>query len=104
MVNGSPMTVPAFIGIDQEANRIAALHTHDATGLIHVESPEKNAKYSLEQFLTVWGMPAGADARCKFFNAKAPCTLTVTSKDSGKADLGVRLVDLDELTLTVTST
>ena len=103
MVNGAPMVVPAFIGIDQEANKIAALHTHDATGLIHVESPEKNAKYTLEQFLTVWGMPAGADARCAFFNAKAPCTLAVTSKESGKVGLDVRLVDQDELTLTVTS-
>ncbi|MEP6622984.1 MAG: hypothetical protein ABJC79_00945 [Acidimicrobiia bacterium] len=104
MVNGAPMTVPTFIGIDQEAIRIATLHTHDATGLIHVESPEKNAKYTLEQFLTVWGMPAGADARCTFFSAQAPCTLAVTSKDSGKSGLEVRLVDQDELTLTVTST
>jgi hypothetical protein len=102
-VDGAPLKVPAFIGIDQQANRIAALHTHDDSGLIHVESPEKNAKYTLEQFLTVWGMPAGADARCTFFGAKAPCTLTVTSKDSGKVGLDVRLVDQDELTLTVTS-
>src|SRR3954454_23108938 len=36
-VNGVPLQVPAFIGIDQEANRIAALHTHDDSGLIHVE-------------------------------------------------------------------
>ncbi len=102
-VNGAPLTVPASIGIDQETNQIAALHTHDDTGLIHVESPEKHAKYTLQQFLTVWGMPAGADARCTSFSANAPCTVTVTSKDSGKVGLDVRLVDQDELTLTVTS-
>ena len=102
-VNGTSMTVPAFIGIDQDLNRIAALHTHDDTGLIHVESPEKNAKYTLNQFLTVWGMPADAAGQCAFFNAKPPCTVTVTSKDSGKVGLDVTLADQDTLTLTVTS-
>ena len=103
-VNGEPMDVPAGIGIDAETNRIAALHTHDATGLIHVESPEKNAKYTLNQFLTVWGMPADTAGKCAFFNAQAPCTLTVTSKDEGAVGLDVILADQDELTLTVTST
>jgi len=102
-VNGQAMEVPAGIGIDEASNRIAALHTHDATGLIHVESPEKNAKYTLDQFLTVWGMPADAAGRCAFFSAKPPCTVTVTSKDSGKVGLDVTLSDQDTLTLTVTS-
>jgi hypothetical protein len=103
-VNGQAIEVPAGIGIDTDANRIAALHTHDATGLIHVESPEKHAKYTLGQFLTVWGMPADAAGQCVFFNAKPPCTVTVTSKDSGTVGLDVTLADQDELTLTVTST
>ncbi len=103
-VGGKTLEVPAGIGIDQDANRIAALHTHDATGEIHVESPEKNAKYTLDQFLTVWGMPADAPGRCTFFKATSPCTVTVTSKDSGKVGLDVTLVDQDTLTLTITST
>ena len=103
-VNRKATEVPAGIGIDSDANRIAALHTHDTTGEIHVESPQKSAKYTLDQFLTVWGMPASADGRCTFFNATAPCTVAVTSKDSGKVGLDVILKDLDTLTLTVTST
>ena len=103
-VNRKALEVPAGIGIDSDANRIAALHTHDTTGEIHVESPQKSAKYTLDQFLTVWGMPASADGRCTFFNATAPCTVAVTSKDSGKVGLDVILKDLDTLTLTVTST
>ena len=103
-VGGKALEVPAGIGIDSDANRIAALHTHDATGEIHVESPQKNAKYTLDQFLTVWGMPTDADGRCTFFNATTPCTVAVTSKDAGKVRLDVILKDQDTLTLTVTST
>ena len=74
------------------------------TGEIHVESPQKNAKYTLDQFLTVWGIPTGADGRCTFFNATAPCTVAVTSKDAGTVGVDVVLKDQDTLTLTVTST
>ena len=102
-VDEKVLEVPSGIGIDQDANRIAALHTHDTTGEIHVESPQKNAKYTLDQFLTVWGMPAGAGGQCTFFNATAPCTVAVKSKDSGKAGLNVTLTDQDTLTLTITS-
>jgi hypothetical protein len=103
-VNGKQKTVPAFIGIDTASGKIAALHTHDSSGLIHLESAKENDDYTLEQFLTVWGMPADAAGRCAFFGATSPCTLTVTSKDSGKVGLDVKLKDYDTLTLTVTST
>ena len=103
-VNGKQKTVPAFIGIDQASGKIAALHTHDSSGLIHLESAKENDDYTLEQFLTVWGMPADAAGRCAFFGAASPCTLSVTSKDSGKVPLDVKLKDYDTLTLTVTST
>ena len=81
-VNGKKQTVPAFIGIDADSGKIAALHTHDASGLIHLESAKENDDYTLEQFLTVWGMPKDAAGRCAFFGATNPCTITVTSKDS----------------------
>ena len=67
--------VPAFIGIDTASGKIAALHTHDASGLIHLESAKENDDYTLEQFLTVWGMPKDAAGRCAFFGATSPCTL-----------------------------
>ena len=103
-VNGKSFEVPALIGIDEASNHIAALHTHDTSGLIHVESPKKNDSYTLRQFLTVWGMPADPAGQCSFFHATSPCTITVTSKDSGPASLDVVLVDHDTLTLKATST
>ena len=60
-VNGRRVTVPAYIGIDPSQSFLAALHTHDNTGIMHVESPTA-ASYTLGQFFAVWGVRL--DARC----------------------------------------
>ena len=53
-VHGHPVEVPANIGIDPSVG-IAVLHTHDATGVIHVESPERR-DFTLGDFFDVWGV------------------------------------------------
>jgi hypothetical protein len=53
LVNGQPVTVPQEIGIDNNASTISALHTHDTTGIVHVESPVP-ADFTLGQFFTEW--------------------------------------------------
>jgi hypothetical protein len=57
--NGKPVTVPAEIGIDGSAQKISPLHTHDTTGVIHVESPTQ-AQFSLGQFFTEWQVSVSA--------------------------------------------
>jgi hypothetical protein len=42
-----------FVGMGQG---IYWLHTHDATGIIHVESPDARV-YTLGQFFDIWGQP-----------------------------------------------
>ena len=54
-VNGKQIPVPANIGIEPEATSLASLHTHDATGVIHIESSEKYP-FTLGQFFTIWGV------------------------------------------------
>ena len=54
-VNGKPVTVPADIGINYIAKFISPLHTHDAAGIIHVESDEVR-DFTLGQFFDVWGV------------------------------------------------
>ena len=54
-VNGQQVPVPAKIGIEPEATSMASLHTHDSTGLIHIESSEKYP-FTLGQFFTIWGV------------------------------------------------
>jgi hypothetical protein len=53
-VDGGKVAVPAGIGIDPAVG-FAPLHTHDASGVIHVESPTVRT-YTLGQFFAVWGV------------------------------------------------
>lgn len=61
---GEQIAVPLGIGIvnPRAMNGFAGgsalywLHTHDATGIIHVESPDART-YTLGQFFDIWGRP-----------------------------------------------
>jgi hypothetical protein len=65
-VSGASRTVPAGIGIpgpQQVQNGFVVggkclywLHTHDTTGIIHIESPVQRV-YTLGQFFDIWGQP-----------------------------------------------
>jgi hypothetical protein len=56
-VKGRRVTVRAGIGIGIQGLRVffSPLHTHDSTGVVHVESPVVKT-FSLGQFLAVWGV------------------------------------------------
>jgi hypothetical protein len=53
-LDGKKVAVPAFIGINDGAF-ITQLHTHDSSGIIHVEAG-KSFPYTLGQFFGVWGV------------------------------------------------
>jgi hypothetical protein len=57
--NGRQIPVPANIGIDptQDSMQMAGLHTHDASGTIHVEGVSGPR---LGQFFGIWGVPLSA--------------------------------------------
>ena len=54
-VNGKPVSVPAGIGINMDDRFISQLHTHDVSGVIHVESDQVR-DFTLGQFFDVWGL------------------------------------------------
>lgn len=64
--SGARQAVPAGIGIPGPQQVVGSfveggkclywLHTHDATGVIHVESPVQRV-YTLGQFFDIWGQP-----------------------------------------------
>lgn len=60
-VNGKRVTVPALVGINPGANYLTELHTHDKSGVIHVESAVKK-DYTLGQVVAEWGVRL--DAHC----------------------------------------
>ena len=53
-VNGKKEPVPANIGI-YDGQFLTELHTHDSSGIMHVESPTKRT-FDLAQFIGVWGV------------------------------------------------
>jgi len=56
-VSGKQIQIPQFIGVVPTANNSSCLywiHTHDASGVIHVESPELR-QYVLGNFFDIWG-------------------------------------------------
>lgn len=64
-VDGKPVTIPADIGFsfsaDGKPDGISSLHTHDESGIIHIEAPVAGETYRLSQLLAEWGVLDGTD-------------------------------------------
>lgn len=60
-VDGREVAAPTDIGISRADGFLAPIHTHDATGIIHVESPVVR-DFTLGVFFDVWGVRF--DAHC----------------------------------------
>ena len=74
-VNGKHMPVPANIGI-YDGQFLTELHTHDATGLMHVESPVAT-NFTLGQFFGVWGVRLNADCVGGYCQQVTPWTVYI---------------------------
>jgi hypothetical protein len=59
LFEGQRVPLAANTGIDPNGQFISPLHTHDATGIIHVESPTVRT-FTLGQFFDVWGVSLSA--------------------------------------------
>jgi hypothetical protein len=57
-VNGLLVPLPADIGIDAAKGIETSMHTHDGTGIIHMEAP-RPFRYTLGDFFAVWGVKLG---------------------------------------------
>lgn len=58
LIDGEQQSIPADIGVKPAC--MNALHTHDASGTLHVESPEKR-DFTLADFFAVWGQTFSKD-------------------------------------------
>jgi hypothetical protein len=85
-VNGAAVPVAAGIGIDFPRGQISPLHTHDTTGIIHVESAAP-VVFTLGQFLTEWGVRHDADCIAAFCSPTVPIHAYVNGAEfSGNRD------------------
>jgi len=55
MVDGVRQTIPGNLGIT--ATCMPELHTHDASGVIHIETVSARKTFELGTFLRLWGFP-----------------------------------------------
>ncbi|MFD1722442.1 hypothetical protein [Amnibacterium endophyticum] len=55
-IDGDPVPVPANLGIVAATGRMSELHTHDTSGLLHIESDSRGHRYTLGQVFTEWGV------------------------------------------------
>ncbi len=58
VIDGNNITIPASIGIN--GGCLEPLHTHDASGIIHVEAPDTSTQYTLGQFFEIWKASDGS--------------------------------------------
>jgi hypothetical protein len=75
LINNQTIVVPADIGI--ASTFISPIHTHDTSGILHVESPVQK-DFTLGQFFTEWGI--------KFDNN---CIATFCADSNNKLIVGV---------------
>lgn len=53
VIDGVTQTIPASVGVAPSC--MSEIHTHDASGELHVESVLMGKKFTLGQFFSVWG-------------------------------------------------
>lgn len=56
LVDGRRVVVPAQLGIAPSGREMSELHTHDTTGVLHVEAPAAGKRYVLGQLFAEWNV------------------------------------------------
>ena len=81
---GRRVPVPAGIGIDPAGPLVAPVHTHDATGIVHLESA-RAYPFTLAQLFRIWGVRFG-DARLGGYRDRGARRLAVYADGAAVPD------------------
>lgn len=101
-MGGKKVTIPADIGIAQTASGLlfSPIHTHDTSGIIHVESPTVRP-FTLGEFFDVWGVrftPDCPGGDCK--NGGAQLRIYVNGHLANGDPAAIRLSSHEEIVVT----
>jgi hypothetical protein len=105
--NGKQIQIPRLIGFTASpalpgGGCLYWIHTHDTSGIIHVETPEVQApgggRYTLGMFFDIWGEPLGPDGVAGF---KGPITAYVNGEKYDGDLHAIPLMSHQEITLEV---
>lgn len=71
-VRGRPVTVPTHVGIPRDGSCLYWLHTHDTSGVVHIEAPAAavDREFTLGDFLAVWGNGPGLTGSVAIVNGR----------------------------------
>jgi hypothetical protein len=97
--DGLPVTVPAHIGLSEPREFAAQLHTHDTSGIVHVESPNRHT-FTLGQFFTEWDVALGPD---RVGGLRGELTVWVDGRRAIGNPASIPLRDLEQIDLVVTT-
>ena len=93
------MTVPANIGHSDERKFAAEIHTHDTSGIVHVESPTEQT-FTLGQFFDEWGVSLGPE---HVGGLRGELTVWVDGHRRIGNPRSIELTDLRQVVLVVTT-
>jgi hypothetical protein len=101
-VAGKKVTIPTGIGIGQTASGVlySPIHTHDTSGIIHVESPTVRP-FTLGEVFDVWGVrftPACLGGDCN--NGDAQLRIYVNGHLATGDPAAIRLTSHEEIVVT----
>ncbi len=88
-LDGQPLAIPADVGVFGQA--AYPLHTHDSSGLVHIESPVAR-DFHLQDFFAVWNTTPEGHAVLAMLDAARYLTVT----DDGAISTGLPLVPLHD--------
>lgn len=105
IIDGKAVPVAAQVGADDAAGLISPLHTHDASGIVHIEAPTVGTPYYLGQLFREWDVALGEH---QLGGYHSDSTHTLTAYVNGKATAGnpaaIRLAAHQEIALVYTIT
>ena len=94
VIDGWQVAIPPYVGMDRRRAQQAAVHTHDASGQVHLEGREAES-ITLGQFFTVWAVRF--DGRC----LGAACGEVVVTADGQPVADAPRLMLAEVSTVTI---
>jgi hypothetical protein len=101
-VDGDAKLVPADIGIDNVVRVISPLHTHDLTGVIHVESAMPRS-FTLGQFFAEWDVKLDENCVGQYCKPAMPIGVYVNGEQFNGNPATIEFVDLQEIAIVIGS-
>ncbi|HZW84621.1 MAG TPA: hypothetical protein VFE91_01800 [Nitrososphaerales archaeon] len=95
-INGQNVTIPSQVGIVQSGSCLEPIHTHDSSGILHVElsQAESSTSWTLDNFFKIWSFTCSVQSpQCPTLNGShLPVVFNQTDIMGFKADATHKVV------------